>query len=382
VQITDVSATVVRNPSSLGDDAADETVLVAITASDGTVGWGDANGRSAAVLAFFEGDVAAVDGWDDGIRASLLGADPSDPAELYRQLKEHTFWSCRAGVGHVTLAGTAMALWDLAGKLRSVPVWQLLGARRNPALRAYVTVYHGAAPYRETLALTLDAIDQALAEGFTAIKVEALRNNIDDEGQIVDLAEQARNRAGDSVDLLLDVGYRWRSADDAAPIVRELGHVGLFALEAPLPPESIEEQLRLRELATMPIATGDQLTAASEYFPLIAADAVDIVQGGAPRTGIDDMLAVAAASEARGQRFIPWGWVPTGLAVAANLHACIALANVPLIEYAPPSIFPRGPVRSGLFSPEPSVVGGEFALPTAPGLGMDVDPDLLRSVRR
>ena len=271
-----------------------------------------------------------------------------------------------------------MALWDLAGKAEGVPVWRLLGEQRNHTLEAYATIYHGrSTSYQMTLKQTLGGIDQALEAGFGAVKIEALADNTEEEAQIVDLARQAREHIGDEIALLLDVGYYWVSAADAEATVQQLGDLNLFALEAPFPPHLVSEHLRLKEIATMPIATGDQLTCAIEHLPLLDAGAVDYIQAGASRTGLDDMGLLARRASARGLGFMPWGWVSTALSVAANLHACIGHGSIPLIEYGQPSMFPESAIRHELTGPEPELSRGAFVLPSEPGLGIDVDEELL-----
>jgi L-alanine-DL-glutamate epimerase-like enolase superfamily enzyme len=376
--ITEISASVIRDTDRPTSNA-DETVIVSVTSDTGLVGYGEANACAPAVRAAILDPKPGRGGWDDGIQAALIGADLDDPAELYRCLKASTFWSCRAGIGHVAIAGVTMALWDLAGKARGLPVWRLLGERANQSLQAYATIYHGASTsYRSTLEQTLLAIDESLAAGFGALKVEAMPGiNVEEEADIVDLATRARQRVGGDVLLLLDVGYHWATAEAARPVVTRLADLDLFALEAPLPPHEVDEHLRLKELVEMPIATGDQLTSAVEFLPLLEADAVDYVQAGSPRTGIDDMGRLAGLASERGRGFMPWGWVPTALSVAANLHACVGNANVPLLEYQGPAMWNDSLLRTSLAGPEPELRDGAFVLPTEPGLGVEIDLELL-----
>ena len=55
------------------------------------------------------------------------------------------------------------------------------------------------------------------------------------------------------------------------------------------------------------------------------------------------------------------------------------LRNAPLCEYCHPEIYPDQELRRNLFGPEPTMVDGVFELPTAPGLGVDVDIERLRA---
>ena len=302
--ISSIDAIVLREAGGSGDN---ETVLVVVEAEDGTRGYGEAAARSEAIVEVIHSPMVDPVGWDDGIRSILVGRDPGDPAALWRELKRRTWWSCRAGIGHVALAGVDMALWDLAGKLAGKPAWQLMGERRNERLTPYVTVYHGPSPFAKTLETSLEALDRAVAGGFRAAKVEALPDTAPDLWDALTLATRARERVGPDFTLMLDVGYRWPSFDEVRDLVKELDTLGLWALEAPFPPEQLDDHRRLAESIETPIATGDQLTAAEEYMRLLDSGAVAVVQGGAARTGVSEMGILAGEAAARGRAFVPWG---------------------------------------------------------------------------
>lgn len=376
--ISSIEAIILREPGGSTDD---ETVLVVVEAEDGTRGYGEAAARPDAVVAVVHSAMNDPVGWDDGIRSVLVGRDASEPAALWRELKRRTWWSCRAGIGHVALAGVDMALWDLAGKLAGKPAWELMGERSNARLTPYVTVYHGPATFEETLRTSMEALDRAVEAGFRAGKVEALPDTAPDLRDAVTLAERARERVGADFTLLLDVGYRWESYAQVRELVTELDAFGLWALEAPFPPEQLDDHRRLAEAIETPIATGDQLTAAAEYMPLLDSGVVSVVQAGAARTGVSDMGILACAAAARGRALVPWGWVPSTLSVAANLHRAIVHDNVPLIEYRRPEPSDAGLLRRALAGPEPVIRDGEFEAPTAPGLGVEVDLELVERLR-
>ncbi len=145
--------------------------------------------------------------------------------------------------------------------------------------------------------------------------------------------------------------------------------------------ELLGKVARLRDAVEMPIATGDQLTAAYEYYPLLAAGTVDIVQAGAARTGAADMLILADEAAARGKQLVPWGWIPSAIGTTVNIHVATVTPNIPLVEYRPPALYPDALIRRALARPEPTVVDGQFEVPTAPGLGLEVDWELVERLR-
>lgn len=371
VGITDVSVRCLRDRERPTDNAH-QCALILVTAEDGTVGYGEANAHPAAVKALIERDFGLTENWDDGPRGIILGADATNPAGTWQAITASSFWSCRTGLGHVALAGVDCALWDLAGKLAGVPSWQLMGGAPR-AVEAYVTIFHGPGRFEETWTRAKDALEWVRAAGYHAAKIEALPENVAEADDIPRFVERAREHVGDAFELLLDVGYRWHSSDEARVTAKAADACKLFALEAPFPPELVAEYRRLQEFMTTPIATGDILTSRIEYLALVECGVVSYVQGGAPRTGMSEMVALATAAAEQDIALIPWGWVATGSAMAANLHVAMRCHQVPLVEYAPPALYPHNRMRASLFSGEMESANGQFLPPDQPGLGPLID---------
>lgn len=381
MRITQIAATVLVDEGRLVDNRR-QTTLISIRADEGLVGYGDANATPLAVKALIEsplGRPCAAIG-DASIRETLVGEDPADPGPLCSRLKALSPWSCRTGLGHVAIAGVEMALWDLAGKIHGAPVWKLLGPQKNQELLAYVTIYHGPTPYRETVDRTVRALNDACEAGYRAAKVEPLSNNTSGSDEIVGLAAAARAAVGPDFILLADVGYRWTDPEEAIECAKRLDELQMFALEAPFPPDDIDSHVQLANAILTPLASGDMLTAAVDYLPLLQSGCVRYVQAGAARTGIGDMSRLARIAAQSGKGLITWGFVPTGLAAAANLHVAVVHENVPLLEHAPPSLYPESRIRSELCFPELEVVDGHFTPPSRPGFGIEINQAALREL--
>ena len=112
--------------------ATDMSVIVKVTATDGTVGWGETYGIVAphAVTAII----------DDVLGPVILGRDPRDVVviqeDLYDLMRVRGF-----GGGYYVdaIAGVDIALWDLCGKLAGLPLVKLLGGQRMDRIPAYVS---------------------------------------------------------------------------------------------------------------------------------------------------------------------------------------------------------------------------------------------------
>jgi L-rhamnonate dehydratase len=73
--------------------------------------------------------------------------------------------------------------------------------------------------------------------------------------------------------------------------------------------------------------------------------------------------------------------VSTAYSAAANIQVAAAHDNVPLVEHAPPSIYPHMIMRGALTRTEPRIADGVFEVPTAPGLGLELDEDAVERYR-
>jgi len=380
VQIIGVEAIVLSTPARerRAADQTHEAALVRITSDDGHVGIGEAAVSPPVVKAFI--DEPTSFSWSRSVADILTGEDPRDPRALWAALCEGTVWSARVGLGRIALAGVDMALWDLAGKALGVPVWQLLGGRRPDPVVPYLTMYSGPSPLQTTIRNTNELVDRAVADGLRAAKIEALTDTTEDNDEIVELVRAVRGHAGPDFVLALDVGYRWPSADEALDCIRRLEEFDLFFLETPFMPDLLDEYRKLAEASPIPIAGAEILTSYAEFGPLLDAG-IDIAQAGTCRIGITESDRLARRAGELGRRFVPYGYVSTLFSVAANIHVAAANDNVPLVEYAPPAYYPHMIMRRELAGPEPSIRDGAFELPTAPGLGLDLDEDAVNRFR-
>lgn len=380
MQITDVEAIVLRTPIRdwRAADQTHEAALVRITSDDGHVGIGEAAVLPAVVKAFI--DEPTSFSWSQSVAEILIGQDPRDPKALWEALCDGTVWSARVGIGRIALAGVDMALWDLAGKSLGVPVWELLGERRPDPVVPYLTMYRGPSPLQTTIRNTNELVDKAVEAGFRAAKIEALTDTAENNDEIVELVRAVRAHAGPDFTLALDVGYRWPNADVAMDCIRRLEELDLFFLETPFMPELVEEYRTLAEDSPIPIAGAEILTSYAEFGPLLDAG-LDIAQSGTCRIGITESDRLARRAAELGRRYVPYGYVSTLYSVAANIHVAAANDNVPLVELAPAAFYPHMIMRSELAGPEPVIRDGAFELPTAPGLGLELDEDAVSRYR-
>jgi len=101
--------------------------LVRITTDTGLVGWGETTLEGSP-----KSTVAAI----DEIAEYLVGKDPLRIEHHWQQIYRSAFY--RSGPVRMTaLSGVDQALWDIAGKHRGLPVYQLLGGAVLDRVRVY-----------------------------------------------------------------------------------------------------------------------------------------------------------------------------------------------------------------------------------------------------
>jgi L-alanine-DL-glutamate epimerase-like enolase superfamily enzyme len=91
--------------------------------------------------------------------------------------------------------------------------------------------------------------------------------------------------------------------------------------------------------------------------------------------GLTEAVRVSKMAQAEGVVVIPHLW-KTGISIAAAVHLAAVTSNCPYIEYLPAELS-ESPLRRELLTIEPSMESGEIAVPTAPGLGIELNREAL-----
>jgi L-alanine-DL-glutamate epimerase-like enolase superfamily enzyme len=148
--------------------------------------------------------------------------------------------------------------------------------------------------------------------------------------------------------------------------------------EEPLKPDALEDYVRLRERAPTPIAGGEVLTRRQSFQPWLQAGALDIVQPDVTKVGgISEERRIGWMAEENGVRFIPHGW-NTAIGLAADLQLATAFANTDMVEYLTGSAYVDEIVKDKWQLD----ADGMLEIPTAPGLGVELDLDAVAEYSR
>jgi L-rhamnonate dehydratase len=370
VTITDVEAVHLRLPEVDAErcDGTQDTLLVFLTASDGTVGVGEVDSSPRVAKAVVDAEPSHLIA--RGLRSVLLGRNPLDVELLWHDMVAGTRYFAGGATMHA-ISGVDIALWDLAGQLLGVPVATLLGGARSAELSAYASLV-----MPDTAAEAAAAAAQHAEQGYRAIKFGwgPIGQDLAFNERLV---REIRRAAGDSVEIMIDAGQVW-DVKTAVRMAAMLEAYGVGWLEEPLPPDDIDGYRRLAERTTLAIAAGEQESSYPAFERLVIEARLDILQPDLGRCGgltQGRRLAWLAAQHHR--RIVPHAF-KSGVLVAASTHFASAAPNAGLIEHT----VSTSPIARDLVQRAISFADGRVHLPLdRPGLGVEVDRALMEKLR-
>ena len=336
-------------------------ILVKVTTSTGAVGWGEApttlmthpvRESVREVARFYEGQ-------------SL-----DEHAACLRRFEIYSFYRSRSMEATSALSSVDIACHDLIGHELGAPVAKLLGGAIRDRVRAYSNGWYADAITPDEFAEKARAMVRA---GFRALKFDPFGDQyrtLSEEGlaAAVSRVRAVREAVGDSVDLLIE--YHGRFLPEAAMRAgRALDPFRPAFMEEPVLPELCDALAEFRRSVRTPVALGERLLTAADFESFLARGLVDILQPDIANSGGftygREIAGVAAARGAPVAYHNAFGPVQT----AATLQMDAVLPTFFLQESFEASWpdWKRSLVRGY------SIESGEFAIPTRPGLGVEVD---------
>ncbi|WVQ66888.1 hypothetical protein V866_001829 [Kwoniella sp. B9012] len=341
-------------------------LFVRVETEGGVVGWGEGT---------LEGHTEAVQGSLKDITRRLVGWDAMNIEEIYSYLYRHRFY--RGGeVLMSAMSGVDIALWDIKGKVLGVPVWELLGGK----IRERCDVYGWVGGDRPS-----DVLEQAKvrkAQGFTRVKMNATESIgwLDSPHALDETVKRLAEVKSIGIDAGLDFHGRVHKGMAKQLAAALEPHRPLF-IEEPLLPGYVNELKDLYNKTTIPIALGERLFTRLDCRPYFEAGCIDIIQPDiAHAGGISETKKIAIMAEAYDIGVAPH--CPLGpLAFAASLHVGFSTPNFVVCEMSWKMHYNTGGFDLFTYMTNPEVFkveGGSVGLLTTPGLGIELNEDLIR----
>ena len=237
------------------------------------------------------------------------------------------------------ISGIEIALWDIKGKALGIPVWELIGGQMRERIWTYGR-FDGETPEL--------AVERALREvdtGLTALKGDPFGH------QGLFITPEAAIRIGNAL-------------EEFRP----------FVFEEPVPPQNVDAMAKVAEAVNIPLATGERLYTKWGFVELLEKQVVAMIQPDVCHAGgISELKKIAAMAEAYYVGFQPHNpYGPVNTMAALQVDVCTP--NFMIQEGGHAHWFDQ--VVAGEF---PRQKAGYFDVPTAPGIGVEMDEEALRA---
>jgi L-alanine-DL-glutamate epimerase-like enolase superfamily enzyme len=301
----------------------------------------------------------------------VLGQDLTGPADIARIAAEIEMTCMDLLQAAHTFSGIEMAMWDLLGRARNEPVWQLLGYDRAYPKTPYASMLFGDTPDQ-----TLARVRASAEAGFRAVKCGWGPYGRTTVAADADQVMAAREGLGPDGILLVDAGQIFRE-DVAAAAARLPALVAARAtwLEEPFLAHAYEAYGALSAQGPVALAGGEGAHNLFMARHLIDYGRPGYIQIDCGRIGgIGPAKRVADHAVARGVTYVNHTFT-SHLALAASLQPYAGLAGHRICEYpvAPKPVALA--LSDGHLLPDAT---GEIRLPDAPGLGIGASPEGMR----
>ena len=322
------------------------------------------NNRTDALVAYIDG----------AKRRHVIGSDPFNTEDLYQRLFRDDY----GRAGEIVATGISVieiACWDIIGKAVNQPVYRLLGGACRDKIKAYANGWYRVERSPEEFHA---AAKRVLEKGYRALKFDPFgagyyELSYEEKWKSVELVEAVRDAVGPDVEILVEMHGRF-SPYMAIEISAELEKFQPSWVEEPVPPDNIAALAKAAEKINLPVATGERLHNKYEYRELINLQAADILQPDITQTGgFLETKKIAAMGDMCYMTVAPHN-VGGPVSTATALHFAACTTNFKIQEHF--NDFSEAWVKEAATGC-PEVIDGYFSLPNGPGLGMELNEDLI-----
>jgi galactonate dehydratase len=352
-------------------------ILVKVTTDTGITGWGECYASSV-------GPDAMKHVIHDVFARHMVGENPENIELMFRRTYSAGFTQRPDLTVMGAFSGLEIACWDILGKDRDRPVHALIGGRMNDRIRAYTYLYpqpeHALPAFWSSPDMAAESALAMVAQGYTAVKFDpagpyTLRGGhmpaMHDITLSAAFCKAIRDAVGDNADLLFGTHGQFTTAG-AIRLGQAIAPYSPLWYEEPIPPDTPTELAKVARQVPIPIAVGERLTTKIEFAQALRHGA-SILQPALGRSGgIWETKKIAALAEVYNAQIAPHLYAGP-IEWAANVQLAASIPNILMAETI------ETPFHSALIKNSITIEKGYITVPTAPGLGIDVDEGLARA---
>ncbi|WP_427019219.1 mandelate racemase/muconate lactonizing enzyme family protein (plasmid) [Pseudarthrobacter sp. P1] len=370
MKIIDVEAIWLRVPTfSERCEWGEDAFLVKVHTDTGLTGIGESDSAPAVLKAMVE--TPSSHSTSRGLREILLGENPLDIDRLWRKMYHESSYMGRRGAAIHAISAIDIALWDIASQHYGVPIHTLLGGKVRDEIAAYGTFIPKDRP-----AENKKLVEGLLESGFTALKLGGGLFGTDPDHDH-EVMRVVRDTAGEDTGLAIDLVYQWKNYRYAKTQCERMGEFNLDWIEEPLPSDDHLGLRRLAENSGTRISGGEGLSTVAEFSEFIRDSRPDIIQPDITRCGgISEIRKIHGIATGFSTELVPHGF-STGILMAATVQFLASIPGGDLIEFSQST----SPLSLELVTNPITLVDGKVPVPDVPGLGVDLDEDLIAKYR-
>ena len=248
---------------------------------------------------------------EHALKPLVLGENPQFVRGIHDKLVRETEYHGAFGLTMWGIAALDTALWDILGKARGIPCWQLWGGVRE-RIPAYAMV--GWLNYSDEEVRRV--CTQAVEQGFGAVKIKVGYPTLAED---VKRVQTVREAVGENIRLMVDANQSL-SVKEALRRGRAFQDLGCYWWEEPIRADDIDGYAALAGGLDIPVATGENLYTPADFARFLRRDAVDIVQPDLRRAGGPTaLLRIGETAAAMGRPYASHGGGPVQISVMACL---------------------------------------------------------------
>lgn len=342
---------------SIGSVSEVDHVVVIVHSDKGIRGFGEAASEYGPI--FSEEFQASIQTCIDKYLApAVIGENPLNLERIVEKMDQVAKgnWFAKSAI--------EMALLDLVGKGLNLPVCQLIGG----IYRKSVPLSHGA--YTMDIDEEVGTSVEHVRQGWSLIKMKV--GALDPSHDIMRL-KRIREAVGPDCRIGVDANQAW-TRDKAVKIVKTMEAYDLEFVEQPLPRWDLAGMAELAQAVDTPIMADESVFTPEDAIRCVQYRAADVFSIKVSKAGgLWKAKKIAAIGEAAGIPCYVGGMAETGIGVAASLHFAASTPNCTYgCELRPNCV-------KDIVVPEIKVEKGYIFVPQGPGLGIDIDENVMKS---
>src|SRR5712664_4126890 len=353
----------------LGTGSSKDLLFCRVETEDGLHGWGEAY--------VTQGKEKVVAECIQAMAPHVIGRSAFNIRHTGQVMYED--FAIKRGSPELLAAWSAVeiASWDILGKRAGLPVYNLIGGASRERVRVYANGWSRGTMIEERVERGL----QVKAMGFTAAKFDPFpgpwRSFVDrrDEDVAIDYVRAVRQALGPDFEILVEAHRRF-APQHAIRIGNRLTEFNIDWYEEPCLADNLALLAEVRRTVPIPIVTGEALYTKEQFAACLALRAADILNPDICAIGgISALLDIAAMAQPQAVVMSPHNYNSPLIGMAATVHVSAVIPNFKITEY----FVNFTEICRDIATESLSVNEGWIDLPTAPGLGIDIDVDRLRA---